>query len=44
MDAVVAMLEDAKIDDIDELGKIFLASVMGRDEAKGWLALRGASL
>ncbi|KAH6697160.1 hypothetical protein F5X68DRAFT_238482 [Plectosphaerella plurivora] len=44
MDAVVAMLEDAKSDDIDELGKIFLASVMGRDEAKGWLALRGASL
>lgn len=43
MDAVVAMLEDAKSDDIDELGKIFLLSIMRRDEAKGWLALRGVS-
>jgi hypothetical protein len=37
-------MEDAKSDDIDEFGKIFLTTLMGIDEAKGWLALRGVML
>jgi len=38
------MMEDARSDDIDDFGKIFLVGLMGTDEAKGWLALRGITL
>lgn len=37
-------MEDAKSDDIDEFGKIFLTVWMGTDAAKGWLAVRGITL
>ncbi|KAK0711832.1 hypothetical protein B0H67DRAFT_493495 [Lasiosphaeris hirsuta] len=38
------LMEDARSDDIDEFGKIMLTGLMGKDEAKGWLALRGVAL
>ncbi|KAJ9132186.1 hypothetical protein NKR23_g11416 [Pleurostoma richardsiae] len=41
---VTVVMEDAKSDDIDEFGKIFLTGYMGIDEAKGWLAMRGVTL
>ncbi|KAL1862510.1 hypothetical protein VTK73DRAFT_6768 [Phialemonium thermophilum] len=31
-------------DDIDDFGKILLTTVLGVDQAKGWLAVRGATL
>ncbi len=41
---MAAVMEDAKSEDIDEFGKMVLPSLMGLDEAKGWLALRGVTL
>ncbi|KAH7176629.1 hypothetical protein EDB81DRAFT_875430 [Dactylonectria macrodidyma] len=37
-------LQDAMADDIDTYGKIFITSLVGIDEAKGWFASRGGSL
>ena len=38
------VLGNAKADDVDEFGKIFIAAILGIDEAKGWLYTRGTSL
>ncbi|KAF7560749.1 hypothetical protein G7046_g3408 [Stylonectria norvegica] len=38
------VLEEAKADDIDTYGKIFISSFMGIEEAQGWFASRGGSL
>ncbi len=35
---------DARGDDIDLFGKILITAMMGIDEAKGWLLIRGGSL
>ena len=44
MDNLTAVIDDAKSDDIDDFGKICLTALMGLDEAKGWLAMRGIML
>ncbi len=41
---VIRGLEKAKADDIDTMGKILITSMIGIDETKGWLAVRGAVL
>ena len=38
------VFSDAKGDDVDTFGKIFITALLGIDGAKGWLYTRGASL
>lgn len=38
------VLGNAKADDIDKFGKIFITALLGIDEAKGWLYTRGTTL
>ncbi|KAK3357911.1 hypothetical protein B0T25DRAFT_567168 [Lasiosphaeria hispida] len=40
LESVTAVMEKARSDDVGEFGQIFLTGLTGRDEAKGWLALR----
>ncbi len=42
--SLMRVLEEARGDDIETLGKMVMTSVMGIDEAKGWLATRGGTL
>ncbi|KAI5456821.1 hypothetical protein BGZ63DRAFT_396218 [Mariannaea sp. PMI_226] len=44
LDNLPTVMDDAEEDDIDDFAKITLTSVMGLDEAKGWLAMRGIAL
>jgi hypothetical protein len=38
------VLDGAGGDDLETFGKIFLTALIGIDEAKGWLLMRGGSL
>ncbi|KFA80982.1 hypothetical protein S40288_00814 [Stachybotrys chartarum IBT 40288] len=39
-----AVLQEAQADDVDAFGKIFITSLLGIEEAEGWLASRGGTL
>lgn len=38
------VLQEAMAHDIDVLGRIFISSLLGVDEAEGWFASRGGKL
>ncbi|KAK2617017.1 hypothetical protein QQS21_000108 [Conoideocrella luteorostrata] len=44
LNEMTTIMDDARSDDIDDFGKICLTALMGLDEAKGWLAMRGITL
>ncbi|KAJ4253884.1 hypothetical protein NW762_010282 [Fusarium torreyae] len=41
---VMTLIQDAEKDDIDDFGVLWLIALLGFQEAKGWLAMRGITL